>query len=76
MEYYGIHGGALPDMVFVYSPEVGAYKANSFNNHTDDKDFNQMEKSGELFEILNGKNYRTVQKPLVTIYIKNEEPEE
>ena len=76
MEYYGIHGGALPDMIFVYSPEVGAYKANSFNNHTDDKDFNQMEKSGELFEILNGKSYRTVQKPLVTIYIKNEEPEE
>ncbi len=76
MEYYKIHGEVLPDILFVYSPEVGAYKANCFNNHTDDNDFNQMEKSGELFEILNGERYRVVQKSLVTIYIKNEGREE
>ena len=75
MEYYRIHDSSLPDVFFVYSPEVGAYKANYFNNHTERMDFNQMEKSGELFEIVNGKSYRKVQKPLVTIYIKNKETE-
>ena len=73
-QYYDIHDGILPDFVFIYSAEVGAYRGNYFNNHSDENYVNEMDYSGELYEKLTGKEYETIKMPLVTIY-KNKELE-
>lgn len=72
-EYYSLHDGELPDIVFVYSPKVGSYKSNYFNNHKGLNSFNRMELAGELYDILCGDGYKAVNYQYVTEYIKVKE---
>ncbi len=76
MDYYTLHGGELPDYVFIHSPETGSYKANFFNCNAERSNFNQMELTGKLYETLCGEDYRIKTYKYITEYIKSEKTDQ
>ena len=69
-DYYSLHGGELPDFVFIHSPETGSFKPNFFNCNAERSNFNQMELTGKLYETLCGDDFREISYKYITEYVK------